>query len=370
MAPLRLLTAIVSICLTAVIAQWGAMPGPGLSPRYFLGEAAHLVNRQNGDCPEPNEHTCLDVNAGSFCCPNTHYCIVANNTASCCYIGSTCSNPCDANHYECPSTTSISGTAVSTTSCCSRSCTSTSQYLCASALGGQCCSYNSGCATDTQCVATATSSNTVATTGSSSTCPTSQSPCANSLGGGCCDNGQTCTVADNTNYCASGTALVATRTGPNGILATAPSTLSSGLSTGAKAGIGAGVAVGALVVLGGFIWLYLGHRRRAKQAAIASAPAMSQGSESGTKRPSNGRSGSDYFGPTAAHGPFTEPHDSAATSPGAHRGVPVSPQSPGDIIVPVEIDSKSSRGHSNVTTPGAFEYVKPPSTTVDPVELP
>lgn len=100
---------------------------------------------------------------------------------------------------------------------------------------------------------------------------------------------------------------------------------------------------------------------------------MSQGSESGVgggKRPSNGRSGSDYFGPTAAAGPFTEPNDSAATSPGANRGVPVSPQGPGDILLPVEIDSKSSRVHSNVTTPGAFEFTKPQSPTVEPVELP
>jgi len=97
---------------------------------------------------------------------------------------------------------------------------------------------------------------------------------------------------------------------------------------------------------------------------------MSEGSQTGTKRPSNGKSGSDYFGPTAAHGPFTEPHDSAATSPGAYRGVPVSPQGPADITVPVEIDSRSSRGHSNVTTPQAFEYVKGPGTTVEPVEMP
>ncbi|KAF8863487.1 hypothetical protein BDZ45DRAFT_101685 [Acephala macrosclerotiorum] len=364
MASLRLLTAILALLLAAATAQYGAIEAPGLSPRYYLGGSGHLVDRQSGDCPSANEHTCLDVNAGSFCCPNTHYCIISNNTAACCFIGSTCGNLCDANHYECPGTTTISGTAISS-SCCPRSCTSTSQYLCASAYGGQCCGYQSGCAANTQCVATSTSSS-AASTGTSGSCPTSQSACASTLGGGCCSTGQSCTVVDNTNYCASNTAL-ATRTGPNGILATGSSP-SSGLSTGAKAGIGAGVAVGALVVISGFLWFCLAHRRRAKQAA--SVPAISQGSESGTKRPSNGRGGSDYFGPTAGHGPFTEPHDSAATSPGNHRGVPVSPQSPGDITVPVEIDSRDSRGHSNVTTPGAFEYVKAPGTTEDPVELP
>jgi hypothetical protein len=47
----------------------------------------------------------------------------------------------------------------------------------------------------------------------------------------------------------------------------------------------------------------------------------------------------DYFGPTAVVGPFTLDLTSPVTSPG--RGVPVIPQSPGDIQVPVEIDSRS-----------------------------
>lgn len=254
---------------------------------------------------------------------NNEYCIVTNNTAACCFIGSTCGNLCDANHYECPVTTTISSTATVTTSCCPRSCTSTSQYLCASALGGQCCSYNSGCASNAQCTATTTS----------------------------------ISIATNT-----GTSTGTSATG------TSPASSSSGLSTAAKAGIGAGVIVGAFLVLSSFLWFCVVHRRRAKQAA--SVPTMSEGSETGTKKPSNGKSGSDYFGPTAAAGPFTEPHDSAATSPGAYRGVPVSPHGPGDIIVPVEIDSRSSRGQSNVTTPAAIEYMKGPSTTVDPVEMP
>ncbi|KAE8452764.1 hypothetical protein EG329_013036 [Mollisiaceae sp. DMI_Dod_QoI] len=365
MAPLRLLMIIVSAFLATTTAQYGAMQAPGLSPRYYLGGSGQLVNRQSGPCPATNEHSCLDIDAGDFCCLDTQYCIVTNNAPACCFIGSTCGNLCDPNHFECNGTTTVSGTATVTSSCCPRTCTSTSQYLCASAFGGHCCSYNSDCAANSQCLPTATSSSNAVTTGASNACPTSQSACANSLGGGCCSVGQACTVVDNTNYCASNTAL-ATRTGPHGILATASSpSSSSGLSTGAKAGIGAGVAVGALVVLSAFLWFCLGQRRRARQAA--SVPAMSQGSESGTKQPSAGQQGSDYFGPPATVGPFTEHH---ATSPGADRGVPVSPQSPGDITVPVEIGSNDSRGHSNVTTPGAFEYVKAPGTTEDPVELP
>jgi hypothetical protein len=47
----------------------------------------------------------------------------------------------------------------------------------------------------------------------------------------------------------------------------------------------------------------------------------------------------DYFGPMAVAGPFTSDLTSSVTSPG--RGVPMIPQSPGDIQVPVEIDSRS-----------------------------
>jgi hypothetical protein len=47
----------------------------------------------------------------------------------------------------------------------------------------------------------------------------------------------------------------------------------------------------------------------------------------------------DYFGPTVIVEPFTSDLTSSVTSPG--RGVPVIPQSPGDIQVPVEIDSRS-----------------------------
>lgn len=72
---------------------------------------------------------------------------------------------------------------------------------------------------------------------------------------------------------------------------------------------------------------------------------------------------SDYFGPTATAGPFTEEgvHDytTQATSPGYvtaqgspyERGVAATPQSPGDIVTPVEIDSKEQ---SNVNTPSQF----------------
>jgi hypothetical protein len=179
---------------------------------------------------------------------------------------------------------------------------------------------------------------------------------------------------DNTNYCASASSS-AMRTGPDGILASgvSKSTKNSGMSTGAKAGIGAGVALGACLVVGALLWFCIVHRRRerAKSQHESSAPALSQVSESkgGSSRPSPGkRLASDYFG--AQPGPFTESPNSPGSSPGANRGVPLSPQNPGDITAPVEIDS---RDHSNVTSPGYTsmdEYMKGPSSTAYPVELP
>jgi hypothetical protein len=85
-------------------------------------------------------------------------------------------------------------------------------------------------------------------------------------------------------------------------------------------------------------------------------------------RPTAGRQDSDYFGATAAAGPYTEDVTSPEASPGNpgnNRGVPATPQSPRDITAPVEIDS---RDHSYVTSPGAFDLQKSP--TMDLVELP
>ena len=203
-----------------------------------------------------------------------------------------------------------------------------------------------------------------------------QFPCASSLGGGCCASGQACVTSGGGEFCsATGSALL-TRTGPGGVIATAVTKSSSGgLSTGAKAGIGVGVALGAIAIIGALMWFFLVHRTRARQSEQATSvpPAMSQGSRSerngGPTRPSPRRQASqpsDYFGPAAESGPFTEDHNSPAMSPGSNRGVPATPQSPGDIAVPVEIDSRS---HSNVTTPGAFDYQKK-SGPSHPVELP
>jgi hypothetical protein len=144
---------------------------------------------------------------------------------------------------------------------------------------------------------------------------------------------------------------------------------SSGLSTGAKAGIGAGLGVAALFAVALLLWFCVLRRREAMLSQKADSnpdpgPAMSQVSGSaGPKAPSQA---ADYFGPAAVAGPFTSGHASTVTSPGGHA-VPLSPQGPGDIQVPVEIDS---RGHSAATSPGNFEYVKTAGVTEHAVELP
>jgi hypothetical protein len=323
------------------------------------------------------------VNSTS-CCPNTKYCIVDSDyKAKCCDIGSECGNPCASSLYQCPSTTTVSGKPTVIPACCSRGCPQVSAFKCAASLGGGCCSYGSTCGSGGECKATAPSTTSSAIVSIiPSGCTTSQIACPTSIGGGCCDNGFSCTVVDNKNYCASASAS-AVRTGPDGVIATAESE-NKGLSTGAKAGIGVGIGIGACLVLALLLWFCVIHRRLSKmesqRTASASVPAMSQGSGSAISKGQPlvpGRQPSDYFGPTAAPGPFTEDVTSPGTSPGVNRGVPATPQSPGDIQVPVEIDS---RNHSNVTSPGNFEFnVTPPNNFEDlkqaksseyPVELP
>ncbi|KAG4440885.1 hypothetical protein IFR05_003635 [Cadophora sp. M221] len=370
MDSLRLVIVVTFALCYLTTAQYAGMELPaGLSPRYYLGG---LAERQSGVCRDGSkEHSCLDVGNASFCCENDNFCLIDNSyNLTCCPIGSNCGiTACDSSHYICPTTVTNSGRATISNSCCARSCPTTSQFKCDDSFGGGCCGYGSVCASGNQCISTATPSVSPVVSQIPSGCTTSQIACPTSIGGGCCNVGLACTVLDNTNYCAASTGM-ATRTGVNGILATAVSKPSSGLSTGAKAGIGAGVAVGACVAVGIFFWFCLAHRKRSRsdQSIAASGPEMSQGSEAGLKRPSQGRQASDYFGPTAAPGPFTDiPTSPASRSPGGSRGVPANPQSPGDITTPVEIDS---RDHSNVTSPGLFEYSKSGGTTSHRAELP
>ena len=271
----------------------------------------------------------------------------------CCELGSNCGLPCAVSEYQCQTTITASGTATASATCCPRAC-STGSFKCAAALGGQCCPYDSACGSGT-CISTAKSTTSPPTVAPlvPSGCPTSQIACASSIGGGCCNNDATCTVVSGTNYCAKGT-VSAIRTGPNGTTTTGlPETnKSSGLSAGAKAGIGGGIGALALLIAGGVLYFCMLQRRKARHDAEAeeSVPAMSQ--TSGTRTNISGgtkgrpvplrRQTADYFGPDATAGPYTD--TSPTSSPGyTFRGVPITPQSPGDIAVPVELDSSDHR---------------------------
>ncbi|TVY31153.1 hypothetical protein LHYA1_G000160 [Lachnellula hyalina] len=373
-----LLVAIAFSLLNTAFAQYGAMDMPaGLGPRQYLGG---LEGRDAGQCAQANSHNCVEVNQTDACCPNSQYCII-NTTGSvgCCAIGSNCGIECGSSAYICTTTVTNSGTATPTQACCPRKCTGTSQFPCASSLGGGCCPYGWMCQTGAnQCVSTAapTSDPVVSVSTIPSGCSAAnQFSCASSLGGGCCGLGQQCVTSGTGNFCSATGSAMLTRTGSGGLIATAVPKPSEGkgLSTGAKAGIGVGVSLGALLIISTVMWFFLVHRHRARQSEGAfGPPAMSQssgGMNGGpVRRPSPGRGQpSDYFGPAAESGPFTEDQHSAAMSPGSNRGVPTLPQSPNDIAAPVEIDSRSQ---SNVTTSGVFNYQKKEGPSNPAIELP
>lgn len=57
-----------------------------------------------------------------------------------------------------------------------------------------------------------------------------------------------------------------------------------------------------------------------------------------SRRSAEWRLTSDYFGPSARPGPFTDGSVSPGSLAGTNRGVPLSPHSPGDIATPVDTD--------------------------------
>jgi hypothetical protein len=299
----------------------------------------------------------------TLCCPNTKYCIVNSDyTAECCDIGSECGNLCPSSLYQCPSITTVSGKPTVVPACCSRGCPQVSAFKCAASFGGGCCNYGSTCGPSRQCKPTVQSTMSSAILSIiPSGCTTSQIACPTSMGGGCCNNGFSCMVLDNKNYCA-GASESGVRIGPDGALATARAKSgNTAWSTGMKAGIGVGIGIGACLFFALLLWFCVIYRRLAKLERQRTALALAMPHDSGSRVSKGGglvdRQRSDYFGPIAVPGPFTEDPTSSATSPGVDRGVPATPQSPNDILVPVEMDSKN---HSNVTLPGNFVLIVTP----------
>ncbi|RFU33315.1 hypothetical protein B7463_g2984, partial [Scytalidium lignicola] len=387
MSPLRLLLFLVPSTLVSALyaPQFGVVEvAEGLSPRFYLGlPPVALGKRQSGACGA-GFHSCLDVGVHE-CCSDSTYCYInPENALKCCAIGSNCDSACPSSQYQCLKPATVNGTATSTATCCDRTCPSTSAFLCASAAGGECCGYGSMCGSNKQCISTAASTSTTLVPEIVPGCSASQISCALSLGGGCCNDGLVCTVVDGTNYCASASGgASAVRTGPEGIMASGTSSSggSSGLSTGAKAGIGAGVGIGGCVLLAALLWFFMVHRKRARLAGQGGSSKGPTSEASGSKvsrsRMLPVRQTTDYFGPNAMVGPYTENSTSVdPSSPGYSRGVPVSPQGPGDITGAVEIDSRGIRSNpispvsSHLASPGIMENLKADTPAPAPVELP
>ncbi|KAG7288553.1 hypothetical protein NEMBOFW57_004906 [Staphylotrichum longicolle] len=306
--------------------------GAVLSPRlYHMSPALPLLKRQNGcDCIIDPKDT---------------------SKGGCCHIGSTCDSPCAESQYQCNKTTTTtltSGATPVTTlvpACCPRTCTGASEFHCPAVSGtstgrGGCCAYGARCGAAGQCLFTPAPTTSLDLSLAPPGCTTGQISCAATLGGGCCAATQSCTLIDAKAHCADNPI---TPTGSGVSVVNADETW-GGLSAGAKAGIAVGVVVGAGLVMGAATWWCL-RRRRAGRGEGGSSSARTRPGAGVMGRVVGGGLGGlaqDYFGPAPAVGPYSDTHTtSAVTTPGLERGgVPLQPHEPGDIAVPVEIDSR------------------------------
>lgn len=132
------------------------------------------------------------------------------------------------------------------------------------------------------------------------------------------------------------------------------------MGAGAKAGIGVGVVCGSGLVIGAITWWCL-RRRKVRRQSMSTHRPRPQGvigavlgagrdtTDDNSEMVSHGGPGmtQDYFGPDPVIGPYSEFHSpSGGTTPGVDRdrgGVPLIPHGPGDIAVPVEIDSSTPK---------------------------
>ncbi|KAI3396583.1 hypothetical protein diail_12034 [Diaporthe ilicicola] len=405
---MRLTLAFAALGLTASHVagqQWhdfGAVPDLWARlPSYKGVPGSPALAKRDGFCPV-NNHPCSEVNATTdVCCENTKYCIINETSLAveCCPLGSTCGGQCDTNSYysvlTSTKTTSSSTTTQTLAACVARACSS-SQYLCPESMGGDCCPYDSDCASGKQCLVRSTTSSsttagpTVATMIPSGCSKQGDSTCSG--GAGCCGAGSACTTVSSQPMCAPVTTTSSSSGGPaptgSGISVVPQS---KGISTGAKAGIAVGVVVAAALAIGAATWLCIRRRRGSGRSTTTGnelgsgvgagggtmqrlAAAGRHESDDGGLRaygPSSGphmseadaassiaRGGplrgltSDYFGPTAASGPYTTPdgylHEAGTGGGGGGvgdylarpvRGDGGTPHGPDDIASAVEIGS-------------------------------
>jgi hypothetical protein len=135
----------------------------------------------------------------------------------------------------------------------------------------------------------------------------------------------------------------------------------------------------ACVLIGAITFFYIKRKRSRTSAAggasesLTGSQGMSQaGSGAGRRRGGGGGGGGsgggrDYFGPPARVGPYTHAGEDEVISPltAGHRGVPVRPLGPGDIVPAVEIGGgERTPGESNI---GSNVGSTVPSNVVSPV---
>ncbi|KAI1211691.1 uncharacterized protein F4807DRAFT_398602 [Annulohypoxylon truncatum] len=402
----------------AALNQPGEVYNPGFGPRYFVNGIPPVAalwppvkaKRQTPrPCPS-GYHGCLEVGSSGAteCCRNDQYCFLDDAwEVKCCAFGSKCNSTCAETLLYCNETLTTSTTintlgmttiiqeTSQTSGCCGRPCAS-SWFLCQQAFGGQCCQYGANCISGGGCSFPPTSAPSTLVTPVPSGCTTSQIACE--TGGGCCNIGSTCTssVLPTTTLLQCAPNLTVVDTG--------------GLTEGARVGIGVGVAVGAAIVIGAVTWFWITRRRKAKSGRggdTLSGPDGQRmenlrepfmpynGANSEITSPSSGMGmrplphstglAYDYYGPDAIRGPYTDGSTIAATEPRSTPGLSDRaaivanryPDNPGDIVPPVEIDSREGeapRGELDssgmVAEKDAASNGKPIEEHQGPFELP
>ncbi|KAK5652460.1 hypothetical protein OQA88_10504 [Cercophora sp. LCS_1] len=232
------------------------------------------------------------------------------------------------------------------------------------------------CASSSRCLTTQTpsTSSSPLVTQVPTGCTTSQVSCAASLGGGCCALTQSCTLITGRAHCAE----ITTTPTASGV---AKAEEQEELSAGVKAGIGVGIVFGCGLIIGAATWWCL-RRRKTRRQSMSTHRPRPQGvigavlgggrdtTDDNSEMVSHGGQmpgvTQDYFGPDPVIGPYSGFHSpSGGTTPGVDRdrgGVPLIPHGPGDIAVPVEIDSSTPKlPDEPVSYTGSRVSIPPPA---------
>ncbi|KAI9758711.1 MAG: hypothetical protein M4579_002886 [Chaenotheca gracillima] len=379
------------------------MAGSPMGP--MLNSPLGLGRRQAADTEcESGKSPCWAIGVKG-CCPNNQYCYI-NKTggAQCCDNNSDCRNNNNCydnalNAYQCViSSEKKNGNPNASDILIA--------YMDDSVVQEGAPHHPPSNARGNSCIPTVNKATINTASPSPTGCSTGSSSCAAAQGGGCCPNGMACTITANTPYCAGlngptatqsrGGQTVAIKSGasgaPTGTGLTPTQLPNGGLSSGAKAGIGVGVVLGVLLVLGLIAWFILRRRRKARlqQQQLdhrLGAGVATQGDPplaSQVSSPGGGSVRADYFSQPGTQATPAITFNEAAQASGlttfinpSRTAVPLTPQSPGDIVTPVEIaesyQPKSLAGKLEDDQPDSEKDLKTSTEAINsgkgPVEL-